>query len=69
MDSGRPTIDYYSFLVYLHLAVSAIAFSMGERAACWDAPLDSVAGWLTVPAAGTGLAWFRSRIGFIKIVD
>ena len=35
MDESRPSIDYYSFLVYLHLAVSSIAFSMGERAACW----------------------------------
>ena len=36
-DRRRPSIDYYSFLVYLHLAVSSIAFSMGERAACWGA--------------------------------
>ena len=35
MDGSRPSIDYYSFLVYLHLAASSIAFSLEERAACW----------------------------------
>lgn len=35
MDRGRPSIDYYSFLEPLHLALSSIHFSMERRAFCW----------------------------------
>ena len=35
VDEGRPSIDYYSFLEPLHLALSSIHFSMERRAACW----------------------------------
>ena len=35
VDRGRPSIDYYSFLEPLHLALSSIHFSMERRAICW----------------------------------
>ena len=35
VDRGRPSIDYYSFLEPLHLALCSIHFSMGRRAFCW----------------------------------
>ena len=35
LDGGKPSIDYYSFLKYLHLALCSIDFSLGRRAACW----------------------------------
>ncbi|MXW61883.1 MAG: hypothetical protein F4003_08910 [Acidimicrobiaceae bacterium] len=34
-DGGKPSIDYYDFLVYLHLALCAIDHSLTCRAACW----------------------------------
>ena len=35
MDGGRPSIDYYSFLEPLHLALCSIHFGMERRAVCW----------------------------------
>lgn len=35
LDGGRPSIDYYDFLVYLHLALCSIDHSLTRRAACW----------------------------------
>lgn len=35
IDDGKPFIDYYTFLTYLHLALCAITFSLERRAACW----------------------------------
>ena len=35
LDGGRPSIDYYSFLEPLHLALCSIHFGMERRAACW----------------------------------
>ena len=35
LQGRRPSIDYYDFLVYPHLALCAIDFSLGRRAACW----------------------------------
>ena len=31
MDGGKPSIDYYDFLIYLHLALCSIAFSLERR--------------------------------------
>ena len=35
LDGGKPSIDYYDFLVYLHLALCSIDHSLTRRAACW----------------------------------
>ena len=35
VDGGRPSIDYYSFLEPLHLALCSIHFGMERRAICW----------------------------------
>ena len=35
LDGGRPSIDYYSFLEPLHLALCSIHFGMERRAICW----------------------------------
>ena len=35
LDGGRPSIDYYSFLEPLHLALCSIHFGMERRAQCW----------------------------------
>lgn len=41
-DGQKPTIDYFDFLVHLHLALCAIAFSLDRRAECWGkTPKDS----------------------------
>ncbi len=37
LDGGKPSIDYYDFLIYLHLALCSIDFSLARRAACWGA--------------------------------
>lgn len=34
-DTGKPSIDYYSFLVPLQLALCSIDFALEQRAACW----------------------------------
>ena len=34
-NEDKPSIDYYSFLEFLHLAVCSIHFSLERRAACW----------------------------------
>ena len=34
-DTKRPSIDYFSFLEFLHLALCAVAFMLERRAACW----------------------------------
>ena len=34
-DEDKPSIDYYSFLEFLHLAVCSIHFSLERRAYCW----------------------------------
>ena len=41
IDGRKPSIDYYSLLVYLHLALCSVAFSLGRRAACWGEPHKS----------------------------
>ena len=41
MDGRKPSIDYYSLLEYLHLALCSVAFSLGRRAACWGEPHKS----------------------------
>ena len=35
LSQKRPFIDYFDFLVYLHLAVCCIDFSLERRSACW----------------------------------
>lgn len=41
-DGRKPSIDYTNFLMYLHLALCSIAFSLGRRADCWGkSPKDS----------------------------
>ena len=35
LDRGKPSIDYFSFLEFLYLAVGSIDFILGRRAACW----------------------------------
>ena len=34
-DEDKLSIDYFSFLEFLHLAVCSIAFSLERRASCW----------------------------------
>ena len=34
-NEDKPSIDYYSFLEFLHLAVCSIHFNLERRAACW----------------------------------
>ena len=34
-DTKRPSIDYFSFLEFLHLALCSTEFMLGRRAACW----------------------------------
>ena len=34
-DTKRPSIDYFSFLEFLHLALCAVVFMLERRAACW----------------------------------
>lgn len=34
-DSGKPSIDYYSFLSPFHLALCSIQFALEQRGACW----------------------------------
>lgn len=43
----KLSIDYYSLLEFLHLAVCSIDFSLQRRAACWGQPYNS-AGLLKV---------------------
>ena len=38
LDGGKPSIDYYEFLIYLHLALCSIDFSLERRAVCWGEP-------------------------------
>ena len=40
-DKGKPSIDYYDFLVYFHLALCSINFSLAQRASCWGATHNS----------------------------
>ena len=41
-DGRKPSIDYANFLMYLHLALCSLAFSLGRRASCWGkTPKDS----------------------------
>ena len=35
LSKSRPFIDYFDFLVYLHLAVCSIDFSLERRSVCW----------------------------------
>lgn len=35
LDSGTPSIDYYSFLSPFHLALCSIHFTLEQRGACW----------------------------------
>ena len=41
IDGRKPSIDYYSLLEYLHLALCSVAFSLGRRATCWGEPHKS----------------------------
>lgn len=41
IDGGKPSIDYYDFLIYLHLALCTIAFSFERRSVCWGEPHKS----------------------------
>lgn len=41
MDGGKPSIDYYDFLIYLHLALCSIDFALERRSACWGEPHKS----------------------------
>lgn len=34
-DTKRPSIDYFSFLEFLHLALCAVDFMLERRAVCW----------------------------------
>ena len=40
-DGGKPSIDYYKFLIYLHLALCSIDFSLERRSVCWGVPRKS----------------------------
>ena len=40
-DRGKPSIDYYDFLVYFHLALCSIKFSLEQRASCWGVTHNS----------------------------
>ena len=35
LHRGKPSINYFDFLVYLHLAVCSIDFALERRATCW----------------------------------
>ncbi len=41
IDGQKPSIDYYDLLIYLHLALCSIDFSLARRAACWGEPHKS----------------------------
>ena len=41
LDQGKPTIDYFSFLAYLHLALCSIGFALSRRAACWGTAFEA----------------------------
>ena len=42
IDDRRPSINYFNFLVYVHLALCSVAFSVGRRADCWgETPRNS----------------------------
>ncbi len=40
-DGGKPSIDYYDFLVYLHLALCSIDFCLARRSECWGTTYKS----------------------------